>query len=231
MDSDSGQNPVESEILEETSDIQETVAEDDTNFWLKNPNILFDLKLGLFPTSSMSKTEKLNSVTRVVLLISIILLVCKFEYWYIFLIVSLFVILSVKYSAPVKEGFTVTPHYPSTDFQQTVVSPSYSSEYQIPPPAYDVYTYVPKLQTFAKPMSPQSYPYGQYLSRTNLLPSDEYHTHLLNGSVREARNYVNSEFLRKELAFRDNQSRIFKKALDRRFQNSCSDTYSPYFSY
>jgi hypothetical protein len=222
-------SPIEENAIPEINDI---VPEDDSNFWLKNPNILFDFKQGLFPIVGSNKDANLNALTRLAILISIILLLCKFEYWYVVLLIALFIIILMKYSIPVQEHFTVTPHYPSTDFQQTVVAPSYSSEYQIPPPAYDTYTYVPELQTFEKPLTPQGFPYSQLLSRTNLLPSDEFHSRLLNGSVREARNYVNSSFLRHELAFRDNQSRIFKKALDRRFRNSsCDDTYSPYFSY
>lgn len=139
-------------------------------------------------------------------------------------------------STPVREGFSVTPTYVGTDFQQTVVAPTYSEEWQIPPPAYDLYTNVPYTgaaeDRFEAPMRPQSYPYGQYLTKTNLLPGDEYYTHMGCGGPRTAREYINSTFLRNDMARRENMARMYKKSLSRRFRQAGSgDTFSPFVSY
>ena len=203
-------------------------------FWLEDPCALLK-SLSIFPNMKMSKAEKLNALTRLVVVITGVMYVMEYEYWSTFLVLALFVIIVLQYSGndnKKKEKFTVTPTYVGTDFQQTTVSPIFAEEWQIPPPAYDLYTNVPNGQdTFETPLQPQSYPYGQYLTKTNLLPSDEYYTHLGCGSPRTAREYVNSTFLRHDLARRENQMRLYKKSLNRRFRHNCNDTFSPYMSY
>lgn len=168
----------------------------------------------------------------------------KYEHWLTFLILGVAIIIVINYSGYEKsksttedsiEDFTIVPTYVGTDFQQTIVAPTFAEEWQVPPPAYDIYTQVPypgdSADTFEQPMKPQSYPYGQYLTRTNLLPSDEYYTHLGCGGARTAREYVNSTFLRHDLARQENMTRIFKKKLNRRFRHNTQDTFSPYHSY
>ncbi len=214
----------------------------DSKFWVENPCVLLtDIKV--FPTAEMCKDEKLNALTRLSLIIALIMYLMKYQHWFIFLVLALFIIVLLKYvkvpaapqsEEPTKEHFTVVPTYVGTDFQQTTVTPTYAEEWQIPPPAYDVYTQVPypnNPDTFEKPLKPQSYPYGQYLTRTNLLPVDEYYTHLGCGGPQKAREYINSTFLRHDLAFRENMMRLYKKKLARRFRHNCSDTFSPYHSY
>lgn len=212
----------------------------DQKFWAENPCVLVtDMKV--FPTAEMSTNEKLNALTRLAIIVAIIMYFMKYPHWFVFISIALLVIVLLKYAKPdgkespeTREDFTIVPTYVGTDFQQTTVSPTYSEEWQIPPPAYDIYTQVPhpdNPDTFQAPLRPQSYPYGQYLTRTNLLPSDEYYTHLGCGGPQSAREYVNSTFLRHDLAFRDNMTRIYKKSLARRFRHGCQDSYSPYHSY
>ncbi len=225
-----------------------------TKFWVEDLCVLFtDLKL--FPTIEMSKTEKLNALTRLAIIIAIIMYFMTYEHWFVFLVLSILVIVVLNYAGSSTlensrkdkksenngdsddsiEDFSIVPTYVGTDFQQTVIAPTFAEEWQIPPPAYDIYTQVPypgaASDTFMKPMQPQSYPYGQYLTRTNLLPSDEYYTHLGCGGARTAREYINSTFLRHDLARRENMIRIFKKKLNRRFRHNCQDTFSPFHSY
>lgn len=228
-------------------------------FWAKDPGVLFQ-NFAIFPTPNMTKNEKLNALTRLAIVVSIIMYFMEYQHWFIFLVLSLLVIVILAYAGDsesfatktmkseeteneesdvdtensIIEKFTVTPTYVGTDFQQTVVSPTYSEEWQNPPRAYDLYTNVPypdNPDTFDTPMMPQSYPYGQYLTKTNLLPSDEYYTHLGCGGPRTARNYINSTFLRNDLQFRDNMMRMYKKKLNRRFRQSNQDSFSPYSSY
>ena len=229
-------------------------------FWAKDPCVLFQ-NFTVFPTPDMTKNEKLNALTRLAIVVSIIMYFMEYQHWFIFLVLSLLVIVILAYAGDPEafatksmdsevstsvdaeeesdtvngiERFTVTPTYVGTDFQQTVVSPTYAEEWQIPPPAYDLYTNVPSTMypnTFETPLKPQSYPYGQFLTRTNLLPGDEYYTHLGCGGPRTARSYVNSTFLRNDLAFRDNMIRLYKKKLNRRFRQNSNDSFSPFNSY
>ena len=207
-------------------------------FWLEDPCILAT-NLVLFPTADMSKSEKLNALTRLALVIAAVMYFMNYEHWLKFAVISILILVILHYIKPAeedkKEEFTIVPTYVGTDFQQTVVSPTFAEEWQIPPPAYDLYTQVPyageNRDTFDKPLKPQSYPYGQYLTRTNLLPSDEYYTHLGCGGAQTAREYINSTYTRNDLAYRENISRIFKKKLARRYRHSSGDTFSPYHSY
>lgn len=209
----------------------------ENTFWVENPCALFS-EIDIIPKKDMSRSEKLNSLTRLLIIVVIILYFVDYKHWLIFLLIGLLLIIIFNYYSFSKkdedqtEEFTVTPTYTGTDFQQTVVAPTYAEEWQIPPPAYDIYTNVPDGDdTFETPLKPQSYPYGQYLTKTNLLPSDEYYIHNQCGGTRNVREYANSTFLRNDLAFRENMSRIYKKSLNRRFRQNCSDVFSPYQSY
>jgi len=225
------------------------MASKNNKFWVEDPCILFG-DMVFFPTQNMTKGEKLNALTRLAIVISIIMYFMKFEHWFTFLTLSILIIIILNYSGnsedfkkgesdkedTEKEDFTIVPTYVGTDFQQTVIAPTFAEEWQIPPPAYDIYTQVPypgeSQDTFEMPLKPQSYPYGQYLTRTNLLPSDEYYTHLGCGGAKTAREYINSTYLRHDLARRENMMRIFKKKLNRRFRHtSGGDTFSPFHSY
>jgi hypothetical protein len=209
-------------------------------FFVDDPCVLFT-NIRLFPLASMTKDEKLNALTRLSIAIAAVLYFMQYEYWLTFLILAILIVVLLKYastkgntsteSGAKKEDFTLVPTYASPDLHTTTVTPLHSEEWQAYPPAYDLYVNTPPSIKFEEPLMPQSYPYGQYLTRTNLLPSDEYATHMLNGGPRQAREYANSAFLRHTLAFRDNMTRLYKKRLARRFRANCNDTFSPYSSY
>ena len=210
-------------------------------FWLDDPCTLF-LNIRLFPLPEMSRNAKLNALTRCSLIISGVLYVMQYEWWFTFLILTILTILVLKYAGKGKgdddnkEGFTLVPTYANPDFQTTTVAPLFAEEWQIIPPAYDLYENQPPTAaegaTFEEPMNPQSYPYGQYLTRTNLLPSDEYGTHMLNGGPRQAREYINTSFLRHDMAHREQMTKLYKKKLARRFRHTnSSDTFSPFSGY
>jgi hypothetical protein len=160
--------------------------------------------------------------------------------WYIFLLISILLIIVIQYSSKAKdskkteEHFSVVPTRISGDFLETIVTPTYSEEVRVPPPAYDQFNDTTILDIpFEEPLRPQSYPYGQYLTKTNLLPSDEYYVHTnLSGGSSKAREFANSTFTRNEIAYRENSTRLFKKLLARRFRHdSLNDSYSPFHSY
>ena len=201
-------------------------------FWVEDPCELFS-NPSILPCPSDSKAEKLNSLSRLSFIISLALYTMESEQWLVFLLLSLLVIMIIYCSKPKdKERFTVVPTYQSNDFSQTTVSPLFAEEWQIKPPAYDLQVAVPPAEsTFQTPLEPASYPYGQYLTNTNLLPSDEYYVSQGCGGQKTAREYINSAFLRHDMAHQDNMTRIYKKSLNRRFRHNTNDTYSSFNSY
>lgn len=210
--------------------------ENEEKFWTEDPCVLFT-NIKLVPLSNMTRDEKLNVLTRLSIIAGVGLYFMKYEYWFTFIILALLMIVLMKYAVkhtegpPKKEDFTLVPTYVNPDMHTTTVAPLFSEEWQIYPPSYDLYTNTPPSVTFQEPLLPQSYPYGQYLTRTNLLPSDEFATRMLNGGPKEARSYINNAFMRHELGFRENMTRLYKQKLARRFRQSSNDTFSPYRSY
>lgn len=206
---------------------------DETKFWVDDPCILVT-EPALLPTTKMSKTQKLNSLTLLSIVITVVLYYMGYSFWLNFLLLALLVLIIANYrDSSNKEHFGITPTYLGGEFNQTIVSPTFAEEWQIPPPAYDLYTSVPEQEnyTFDEPLLPQSYPYGQVLSTTNLLPSDEYYVRMGCGGTKQAREYTNSATTRHDLAFRENMTKIFKKKLNRRFRHNCQDTFSPFSGY
>lgn len=210
-----------------------------TKFWLEDPSILFT-DIVFFPTAQMSREEKLNALTRLAIAISVLMYSTDCKHPTTFLLGSILIIVAAEYIAKDKkpkseilEGFSVLPTAIGEDLTQTIIAPSFSEEHRIPPPAYDHQTQVEFIEApYEEPMRPQSYPYGQYLTKTNLLPSDEYLVHMNpSGGSKTAREYASSAFLRNDLAHRENLSRIHKKSLNRRFRMNNNDTWSPYSSY
>jgi Family of unknown function (DUF5762) len=207
-------------------------------FWLEDPSILVS-DLVFLPTVEMTREQKLNALTRLAVAVTVVMYLTECEYWSTFLLTSMLAIVVMQYMCKIKdkkvgkEGFTVVPTRISDDFQTTVVAPVFAEEVRVPPPAYDMYTNVAYEEPpFDEPIRPQAYPYGQYLTRTNLLPSDEYFiAQNPTGGARQAREYANSKFLQHDMAFREDMTRIFKKKLARQFRHTENDTWSPFSSY
>lgn len=203
-----------------------------TKFWLEDVCELY-ASADVIPKKTMSHNQKLNALTRLVFIISIILYACDVSWWFTFLLLGLVVIVAMKYGRHDVEGYAALAHYTSPDVTQTVVSPLYAEEYQIPPPSY---TLVENRQPGPLPNALEqfpapAYPYGQYLTKTNLMPQDEYQTHMSGGSANLAREYVNSQFLRHRLAHQEDSMRIYRKSLARRFRQNANDTFSPFSSF
>lgn len=213
-------------------------------FWVDDPSVLVT-NIRLFPLSSMTKDEKLNALTRLGILIGGVLYFMNNEHWFTFIILSMLVILLMKYAGKSEnfkppesggetqiENFTLTPTYASSDMNLTTIAPIFAEEWQVLPPAYDLYVNTPPEVSFEEPLMPANYPFGQYLTTTNLLPSDEQATRMFNGGPKQARSYINSAFTRHTMAYRDNMTKLYKKRLARRFRNSnTNDSFSPFHSY
>lgn len=136
-------------------------------------------------------------------------------------------------SRPTSEHFTIVPTA-FQPFNHLTVSPMYAEEWHVRPPVYDLYINQPlrerEYQQINKIDDPRDYPYGQYLTTTNLLPGDEKKIALYCNSKSNALGYINSTFTMNDIAFRENMTRIMKKKLARRFRHECNDTFSPYYS-
>jgi hypothetical protein len=206
-------------------------ADSGDKFFIDDPMILFTHPQ-LVPGGSMTSNEKLNALARLAIIVGIILYFMQYEHWAIFLIASILAIILLKvYYSKNKENFTLVPTYPNPDMQTTTVAPIFAEEQQIIPPAYDLYVNDAPDTSYMAPLIPQNYPYGVFMSKSNLLPSDEYASHMLNGGPKEAREYVNGAFIRHTLAHRDNMTRLMKKRLQRRFRQTTNDSFSPFHSY
>jgi len=210
----------------------------ETKFWINDPSVLLK-DLVFFPTSGMTDEEKLNALTRLALVIAAAMYAMDYNQWLVFLLVSVIVIILMNANKTTekentdKENFTIVPTHVGDDFHTTVVAPLFAEEHRVPPPAYDHYTtvdFTPSM--FSEPTRPQEYPYGQYLTKTNLLPGDEYTTHLNpNGGAKTAREYINSNFTKHRMAHQENIMRLHYKKLNRRFRSNKNDTYSPFHGY
>lgn len=212
-------------------------------FWAEDPCALAT-RLELFPTAPMSKNRKLNALTRLAAVLALVMALLKQPHAGTFLLAALLVVVLLKFapcgksdggdgqgSTPIEE-FTRTPTYVNSDFHQTIVSPTYAEEWQIPPPAYDIYDSYPVPEPPVEPLKPQSYPYGQYRTVTNeLVPADSYVVDQMCGGAQPAREMANDYWTRQSLAFRDNMTRLFKLKLNRRFRQNCASTWDSFSSY
>ena|ERR1700694_3787318 len=120
-------------------------------------------------------------------------------------------------------------------FNHVAVSPIFAEEWHVRPPVYDFYINRPQKVASElipnKIEDPRDFPYGQYLTTTNLLPGEEKKVALFCNKKSSALAYINNQFTRREIAFRDDITRLLKKKLHRRFRHNCYDTWSPYQSF
>jgi hypothetical protein len=239
-----------------------------SKFWVEQPGVLVE-DIAFFPTRDMTLAEKLNAITRLVLVAGGVMAARKNKMWCAFLLGALLLIIFAYYhhsrknnagpdsvchpraggegcdvDAPAGEaaadsettrveGFSVTPTYVGDDFTQTVVPPLFAEEWDVIPPAYDLVEPNPESTAgFAQPLQPQSYPYGQYLTKTNLLPIDQEAIAVNGcGGARSAREYANGAWLRNQLAFQENITRLHKQRIARRFKHNTANTFSPFQSF
>lgn len=203
----------------------------DEKFWLDGSpqELINDFKL--IPNKDDSLNSKLNTYTRILIIITVFLFCLGNEYWYAYALGGFLVIIAFAYFNKGKQGFAITPTYLSENVPQTTVAPLFAEEWQVTPTTYDLVDNFDEPKTFEEPLTPQQYPYGQYLTHINYLPQDEEASRTFMGSSNKAREYINSTFARNDIAFRENMTRIYKMKLKNRFKNSCNDSFSTYSSY
>ena len=65
-------------------------------FWIEDPSVLFQT-LDIIPNQDMTEAERLNAMTRVVIIITAILFIIKFPLWWIFLIIGIITVIVLWY--------------------------------------------------------------------------------------------------------------------------------------
>ncbi len=215
-------------------------------FWLEDLSVLFN-HFRFVPTYNMNKSAKLNAVTRLCIVVGAVLYFMKVDWWLYFILASLLGICMIKYSGAKIENFSVTPTYGTGNVlsAETRVVPTYAEEWQLNPHVFDqqknyitpqvelLSTGYPSEQIGAQiydQTPPVAYPYGQVLSRTNMMPTDEHVVLNNRSSKMRVRDYANSAFLRNDLAFRHNMIEEYKKKLNRRFRHNCNNIFNPRYS-
>ncbi len=63
-------------------------------FWLEDPTVLFR-NFQILPTIMMTQTERLNALTRLIIIITILLFLLKISYWFIFLFLGITIVIGL----------------------------------------------------------------------------------------------------------------------------------------
>lgn len=81
-------------VLEPHNDITNHRLKDTTPFWLENPNVLFQTS-EIISNDDMSQGARLNAMTRIIIIIAAIMYAIKFPLWWLFLIISILVVIII----------------------------------------------------------------------------------------------------------------------------------------
>jgi len=73
-------------------------------FWLDDPNVLFK-NLNIIPTADMSNAERLNSLTRLLVLVTLGLYFYGYEQYYVILVLGILLIVVLRSNCPKRENF------------------------------------------------------------------------------------------------------------------------------
>ncbi len=207
--------------------------ESNDKFWIDDPCVLIR-NFALVPDAKLSLNEKLNALTRIILVVSAIMYAVEYKYWYVFLLVGLLITLAIKVLSEksfvdMREGFSIPPTYIDGAEPVTTIPPIHAEEWQVPPPIYDEYTNAPSPEGKCYEYIEDRPIVGQYISSNRLFPYQA--GELTNKPLNEARLYMNDEFTRDSLQFRNDMTRGFVNRLDRVYKHGCYDQISPYNSY
>lgn len=209
------------------------------DLWVYTPSCLAK-RFSIVPSSDMNTCEKLNSIMRFIIVMTIVLVVIDFKDWFIFLIVAgvVLAILSISYASDDSssvEGFSLNPSYACGAQPFTTVPPALGEEWTSPSPTYNEYTNLPSETTFAAPGYPigkcpeqENFPvWTEYVTSTNVRPFS--FEAIQNTNLADSTLYMNDVFSSSQLEFRNNMSRNYIDRINRNFQNgfACVDQLSP----
>lgn len=74
------------------------------NFWLEDPTVLFQVT-DIIPNNNMTNIERLNAMTRVIIIIAAIMFVVKFPLWWMFLVIGVITVIILWYILKVRDDF------------------------------------------------------------------------------------------------------------------------------
>src|SRR5271156_2774809 len=124
-------------------------------FWLEDPCVLLKT-FCIFPSRDKTRTENLNCITTLAVIVAIVLILFKFPINYVLLGLFVVIVLLIAMNqqgkkegldmeeldttGEYKEGFSKTDRFVDDDFIQTNVTPLFAEEWQFTPPAYELIT-------------------------------------------------------------------------------------------
>lgn len=107
-------------------------------FWIHDPNVLFST-FEVIPTDRMNNAERLNAMTRIIVIISAIMFLIKFALWWLFLLLGIMIVIIFWYliqgkyilyknSTQYQREYLRQPQKPILKPINTVIRPISSSE-------------------------------------------------------------------------------------------------------
>jgi hypothetical protein len=94
--------PTEIIDLESTQFVNRVLKNDNkstpilSGFWLENPSLLFE-SLVILPHPDMNDAERLNAMTRMIIIIAAIMFIIKFQGWLTFLVIGMLIVIIMWY--------------------------------------------------------------------------------------------------------------------------------------
>ena len=99
-----------------------------TPFWLENYKVLFS-SVNLVPSYAMTENEKLNALTRLIIIISLFLFFLHWSCWWVVLLVGIGIVIILYYSSLPPVKVTVDHYrYRAPTYMYTPFSPNREGE-------------------------------------------------------------------------------------------------------
>lgn len=99
-----------------------------------------------------------------------------------------------------------------------------SEEWRSPPPCYDSYDNSADMADLCDIQDDRPV-YAQYITPSNLLPYQQLGT--FGQSLEYSKLYMNDEFTKDTLQFRNDMTRLFTNKVDRWYRGGCYDALTP----
>lgn len=188
---------------------------DTEQFWLTDPDIIMTDYKNVLPTRSQTPNQQLNALTRMLILVTLFLIIIRFDLWFIFLLVGLIVIILMAllmFGGQMENysDFTVVEDSDNEDEEVVVEKPRRR-------PTVMQKSLDANLGTYSSPRHNGSVGYMSSTER------HEYH-----GTLRDAKRSALDDYQESESTRRERLVRGFSHKRDREFARSTEHTgYSP----
>lgn len=208
-------------------------------FWLSDPSVL--LKPEFIPNNTMTKTEKLNTLTRLLIIGSLILFAVDYKEWYIILLAGLLIII-ICYNSQ-KEYFDCTDiknaayefepldrynnddwskrSYANAQYELNPMVDELHYKWQREPEDVGSFTMTPPVTTLVDENPDASPSSVNYIVRSKI---DFLDIDMSNRCLNNVRQDAEDAFLQNELLQRNTIMNDYVDRFRRERQNNCSDT-------